>query len=742
MRRLAIVSNRLPTSVSKREGKLIYQPSIGGLATGLGSFYKSYQGMWIGWPGINAERLNKKGKEEVKVSLAEEDCHPVFLSKREVENYYYGFSNKTIWPLFHYFTQYTTYNQNLWNAYKRVNESFCNAVLEVAGPKDTIWIHDYHLMLLPELIREKLPRATIGFFLHIPFPSFEVFRLLPWREHVLNGLLGADLIGFHTYDYVQHFLNSVRSLLGYEYSFGQINAEKFLVKTDAFPMGIDYQEFSSAAHIPEVQREKERIRKKVGDRKVILSFDRLDYTKGIPQRLEAFDFFLENNPEYRGKITLILLAVPSRTKVAQYKMLKQLVDELVGRINGKYGTIDWMPIWYLYQKLPFRNLIALYNAADIALITPLRDGMNLIAKEYIATKHDSKGVLILSEMAGAAKELGEAIIVNPNNRREVAKALKAALTMSVDEQLEHNEVMQNRLERYDVKRWATDFIDSLLEVKKAQKQLRARKLTSDIRDTLIKDYGNSSKRLILFDYDGTLVPFTGNPLKAKPTPGLLDVLGVINSDARNEVIIISGRAQETLDKWFGSLGLGLIAEHGVWIKEGESDWCMMEALRNDWKDEVRPILEFYVDRTPGSFIEEKGFSLVWHYRKSDVALGSVRASELKNNLLHFTANLNLDILEGSKIIEIKNSGINKGRAANRWIDKCKWDFILAAGDDWTDEDLFEVLPKSAYSIKIGLGPSRARFYFNSSEDVGELLQKMATSGTADSAHNPACKNNR
>lgn len=726
MERLIIVSNRLPASITKRRGKITFQPSVGGLATGLGSFYKSQHGIWIGWPGINAERLSKQGKDEVRTRLAQEDCHPVFLNRHEVENYYYGFSNKTIWPLFHYFTQNTIYENNLWDAYERVNKTFCDAVVEIAGPKDTIWVHDYHLMLLPRLIREKLPHAAIGFFLHIPFPSFEVFRLLPWRKELLKGLLGADLVGFHTYDYVQHFLNSVRALLGYEYSYGQINADGFMVKADTFPMGIDYQEFADIVDTPAVKREIKRIRGKVKDWKVILSVDRLDYTKGIPQRLEAFDSFLEKNPQYKEKITLILLAVPSRTKVIQYRVLKQLVDELVGRINGKHGTIDWMPVWYLYRSLPFRTLVALYSIADIALITPLRDGMNLIAKEFIATKTDGKGVLILSEMAGAAKELGEALIVNPNNSGAVSKALKQALTMPEAEQVEHNRVMQNRLKRYNVERWAVDFKDNLMDVKRAQQELQTKRLSKKLKEELIADYRRSAKRLILLDYDGTLVPFAGQPQKAKPTAALLQILEALANDPKNSVVIISGRNQSNMEDWFGQLNLKLIAEHGVWIKDNGQNWQVIDTLSDGWKQEVWPILERYVDRTPGSFIEEKEFSLVWHYRKSDVELGSVRASELKNNLWHFTANLNLDIMEGSKVLEIKNSGINKGRAASRWVSANEWDFILAAGDDVTDEDLFEAVPDFTYSIKVGLSPSKARFYLNSLMEVRQLLKEMTT----------------
>ncbi len=729
MGKLLIVSNRLPISVvKKRGGKLGFQGSAGGLATGLGSFYKSYQSLWIGWPGVTLEKITEEKKEEIGEKLTAESCSPIFLSQEEFENYYYGFCNKTIWPLFHYFPLYTIYDENFWEAYKRVNEAFCDVVVEVAEPGDIIWVHDYHLMLLPKLIREKLQDTTIGFFLHIPFPSFEIFRLLPYRNEILEGLLGADLVGFHTYDYVRHFLDSVSRILGYEHSFCQIATSNRVIRADTFPMGIDYERFAKARENPEVQKEINEIREKAGkadERKIILSIDRLDYTKGISQRLEAFDLFLEQNPEYKEKVSLVLVANPSRTGIEHYMWLKKEVDELVGKINGKHGTIAWMPVWYMYRFLSFNPLVAFYNLADVALITPLRDGMNLIAKEFTATKTDGKGVLILSEMAGAAKELGEAIIVNPNNKEGVAEAIKEALEMPDEEQIERNSIMQNRLKRYNVMLWARDFMERLSQIKEVQQELHARRLTYETQKKLISNYLESNKRLILLDYDGTLVPFAKEPEKAKPDEEILRLLKALAQEPENDVVIISGRDKETLEKWFGSLNAGLVAEHGVWIKEKkEGTWEMIEPLMNDWKEEIRPILELYMDRTPGSFIEEKDFSLVWHYRKADPELASVRSRELKDDILHLTANLNLGVLEGSKVIEIKNTGINKGRIALHWLSKEKWDFILAIGDDWTDEDTFDVLPESAFSIKVGLGPSRARFNLDSVTNVRLLLEEV------------------
>jgi trehalose 6-phosphate synthase/phosphatase len=441
--------------------------------------------------------------------------------------------------------------------------------------------------------------------------------------------------------------------------------------------------------------------------------------------LEAFDLFLDRNPRFKRRVILVLLVVPSRTRVEHYTQLKKQVDALVGEINGKHGTIGWMPVWYLYRSLPFHPLAALYSLADVALVTPLRDGMNLVAKEYTTTKVDGKGVLVLSETAGAAQELGEAIIINANNQHEIARALETALEMPEQEQIERNRVMQQRLRRYDVVQWANEFTDKLLTAKKLQHEMQAKELNYETQRRLTRDFQNSAKALLLLDYDGTLVPFSPKPAQAVPGARLLKLLEKLSKNHRTEAVIISGRDKNTLEEWFGGLNLGLVAEHGVWIKEKGGGWETIETLTSDWKKEVHPILESWVDRTPGSFVEEKEFSLVWHYRKASPRLGELRARELINNLSNTVASLNLQLLEGNKVVEVKNAGINKGRAALRWISREKWDFILALGDDWTDEDTFKALPSTAWSIKVRFGTSAARFSLSSPSEATSLLRRLA-----------------
>jgi trehalose 6-phosphate synthase/phosphatase len=735
MQKILIVSNRLPLKINTDKDSVNIKASVGGLATGMKSIYKSFESRWIGWPGIVDEDIKNDVRPAIIEAVKKEKCLPVFMNKKELDLYYYGFSNKTIWPLFHYFTQYVEYDKDFWNSYVRVNEKFAEVILDNIEGIDKIWIHDYHLLLLPKLIREKHRELPIGFFLHIPFPSYEVFRILPWRKEIIEGMLGSDLIGFHIYDYQRHFLSSVRRLLGYEIVLNQITLENRIAKVDAFPMGIDYDKYyNSAVKLSQKSiKDKSKIRQEIDkfflmapDRKLILSIDRLDYSKGISHRLIAFEYFLDNYPEYREKVTLVLLAVPSRINVAQYKYMKREIDELVGKINGKYATINWTPIWYFYRELSFENLIELYTSCEIALITPVRDGMNLVAKEYIASQINGKGVLILSEMAGAAKELSDAIIINPNNKEEIASALEQAVNMPEEEQRSKIRTMQNILKRYNIVRWAQDFIRSLDNVSKIRNRYLAKKINDSIEKQILKSYSKARSRILFLDYDGTLVGFRTRPELAAPDKELYKTLDNLARDASNEVVLISGRDRNTFESWFGNKNFTLVVEHGVWIRRPDNRWRMVEQMNNEWKELIRPSIEFYVDRTPGTFIEEKNYSIAWHYRKADHELGALRALELKDQLTSLIGNYNLEILEGNKVIEIKNSGINKGRAALHLLSDREVEFIIAIGDDWTDEYLFAELPGNAITIKVGIANTMARYNVESISNVRSLLQKMTS----------------
>jgi trehalose 6-phosphate synthase/phosphatase len=731
--RLVLVSNRLPVKVEWNDGDLNLNATAGGLVTGLSSFLASLdqsslaikEHLWVGWPGVSVDTARQRRVADAL--LVNHQAYPVFLSPEEMDQFYLGFCNNTIWPLFHSFPSFTAYDESLWQTYKRVNERFCDALLEVVRPDDVVWVHDYHLMVLPQLLKQRMPSLRIGFFLHIPFPSYEIFRLLPaiWRKDILNGLLGADLIGFHTYDYTQYFLQSVLRILGNGHNIGQILLPERSVKADTFPMGIDYEKFAGAAAAPDVLAEIDRVRSSLGDVRIVLSVDRLDYTKGILNRLEGFDQFLDQHGRWHGKIVLALVVVPSREGVGQYDQMKRQLEELVGRINGKHGSLGWTPIMYQYRNLPFVQLVALYAMSDVALVTPLRDGMNLVAKEYIAARRSGNGVLILSEMAGAAKELGEAVLINPNHCGEIASAIAQALDIPQDEQVRRMRVMQARLELSTVHRWASDFVHETIASAVVRNKMETERLEGKIATMLVKAYQRSHHRLFLLDYDGTLVPFVKEHAKALPGGKVLSLLARLAGDPANRVVIISGRDRHTLEQWFGNLPLQLVAEHGFFRKAPGEDWRTTKALPGGWKQRLQPILNLFADRLPGASVEEKEYSLVWHYRAADPEQGEPVAHELVDNLNALTGNVDIQIMQANKAVEIRVAGINKGTTAREIIAAGEYDFILAIGDDRTDEDMFAVLPEDGYSIKVGAARSLASYNCAEVDDVLHLLTAMA-----------------
>jgi trehalose 6-phosphate synthase/phosphatase len=723
MGRLVIISNRLPVTVNERKGKLNIRPSIGGLATGLNSLRKTYEVIWVGWPGMAVNKPSQK--KAISKILQELKMYPVFIDSSKFNNYYGGFSNSTLWPLFHYFQQYTDFVSRTWTDYKDVNEIFANMVAKIARNDDIFWVQDYQLMLVPELLRTKYPKATIGYFHHIPFPSYELMRTLPWRDALMRGVLGADLVGFHTFDYVRHFASATSRILNYDdHYLGRIRFQNRIVDIDSFPMGIDYERFANAINDPETKKEVERYAKEIKGEKIILNIDRLDYSKALPQRLRAFDLFLSKYPNYRRKVSMLVILVPSRDNVGRYRELKGEIDRIVGYINSKYGRIDWTPIHYYYRSIKFSRMVAWYKLAPVALITPYRDGMNLVSKEYLACKADGKGVLILSEMAGSSKELIGALHVNPNNTEDIADTLHRAFQMPEKEQIERVRKMQKVLKRNNINFWSEHFLERLHEVHAASLANYERYFNIKIEKQLLRKYKKSKPRLILLDYDGTLADFHAHPGLASPSTQVYELLKILSNNPDNSVVLISGRDKNFLDKWFGALPLDMVAEHGAWFRKDSKKWQKYAKLGIAWKEDLRPIFSQFTDRTPGSFLEEKNYSLAWHYRTTDPGLVELRKHEFMDKLGHAITGKNLQIMEGNKVLEVKNVEINKGTAANRWLAEKTWPFILAIGDDYTDEDTFEVMPDHAFTLKVGFHETAARYNITAVEDVQQLLTKI------------------
>lgn len=724
MSKTIIVSNRLPVKLIEQKGEYSLTVSEGGLATGLGSVHSQSDNVWIGWPGM--EIIDQKVQSKITSDLEEKNLKPVFLTQDEINQYYEGFSNETLWPVFHYMPTYARYLQSYWDSYAAVNRKFMEKVMEIADPEDVIWIHDYQLLLLPGMIRAVLPDITIGFFQHIPFPSYELFRLIPWRLEILEGLLGSDLIGFHTFDDARHFVNSTRRLMSsVAVSSNEINYNDRSIIVDSFPMGIDSKRFESAVSTDAVKEKLQTLNKNFIGIKIILSIDRLDYSKGILQRLQAFEMFLQKNPEYKGKLLLYMIVVPSRDSVPQYRELRDEIDKFVGSINARYRTIDWQPVYYFYRSFPVEELTALYAKADICLVTPMRDGMNLVCKEYVASRQNNDGVLILSEMAGASKELIDALIVNPNNIGSITEAIVEALNMPAEEITRRMKSMKDIVMKFNTAHWVKLFMNKLNEVKQMQLSMYAKRINHSTRQTIRRFYGNATQRILFLDYDGTLVGFRTNIEMAAPDEELFKLLKQLTSDPSNRIVIVSGRDPKFLEKWFGELDVDLISEHGAWTKTRHNNWLSVPGLNAQWKKDIYPVLESFSDRTPGAFIEEKDFSLVWHYRKVDESLAELRTNELMNTLRYLVEDKGLQILPGNKVVEIKNIEINKGKAVMGFVQDGKYDFIMALGDDYTDEDIFKVLPNTAVTVKVGSHVSLARYYTGDFRDVRNLLNELS-----------------
>jgi trehalose 6-phosphate synthase/phosphatase len=732
MGRLIIISNRLPFSIDREGDKVALRQSSGGLVSAIKSYFENTRDtgtneitekLWIG-----VADFPQKDLELVHEELAGADFTivPIFVNKIQYKDYYNGFSNSVLWPLFHYFPSLADYQTHYFDAYHNVNKAFADKLLPLLKPDDIIWIHDYQLMLLPEMIRAERANATIGFFLHIPFPSYEIFRLLPreWKTSLLRGVLGSDLVGFHTHDYAQHFMQSVKMILGVDSYFHSIQYQDRLVKADLFPIGIDYNKFNKACSDPENRKYYDEISHNFEGRKIIFSVDRLDYTKGLMDRLNAFDYFLNQYPEWQEKVVFILNVVPSRDEIPAYLERKKSIEEKIGTINGKFSSMSWQPVIYRYNHIPFHELTALYYLADVALITPLRDGMNLVAKEYVATCSNRRGVLILSELAGASNELNEAIQVNPTDIIDVSNAINWALTMPAEEQEHRMALMQQRLLDYDVVKWVSDFLDQLKSVKQEQLKQRTKLLDDKVIAQIHLHYQMAETRCLLLDYDGTLVPFARVPAEAGPSDRLNDLLDRITSDKKNHVVIISGREGDILEEWLGEYPVSMVAEHGASFKMRNEQWQQTVAIPDQWKNELRPIMQMFVTRCVGSFIEEKKNTIAWHYRNTHPELGFTRSRELINNLSQLLQNTMLQVIDGNKVVEVRMAGFDKGVMALRIVNESSPEFILCIGDDTTDEDMFKALSERAYNIKVSSGATAAQYTVFSQQKVLQLLEEL------------------
>lgn len=731
--RVVVVSNRLPVSLKRGGAIWSTKATAGGLATAMQPILERSDGIWIGWSGEASSDTCESRASILKEWADKYRYFAVDLDQETAHGFYEGIANQVLWPLCHHFPSMLRFEPEHWRAYVRANEIFRDEILKHVRANDIVWIHDYHFLLLPQMLREIVPDISIGFFLHVPFPSSSVFRILPRREELLRGMLGADYLAFHTHRYLQHFRTSILRLLGLTSQMEWVEVDRRTIKLDALPIGIAPHQFNELlTKSPGTKKQLTELKQRFGFCKIILGVDRLDYTKGIPERLRAYRKFLHDFPEWRGKVVLIQVAVPSRERVPKYTRLRREVDELIGEINGDWSTPNWSPITYLRRSLPQAELAALYAAADVALVTPLRDGLNLVAKEYVACKSSGDGVLVLSEFAGAAAEMGEALLVNPYDEETLSLAIERALTLGETEKRERMMALYRRVHKNNVFTWGERFIKNLTRAAQTRSEQQQGEPVPLISDQLICAFTKAQSRLLLLDYDGTLAPFAALPQNAVPSPHVINLLERLGRDEHSTTAVISGRSRSDLERWFAGIpNLWLAAEHGavIWSPISQT-WEQPHPTDSDeWKHRVQPILEHFVDRTPGSFIEEKEFSLVWHYRMADPEFGDWLANDLVANLNQMLADAPVKAVKGQKTVEVKSLWANKGQVCSRLLRLDHMpDFIMAAGDDVTDEDLFARLPDSAWTIHVGRNRSKAKYYLANPDEMVTLLTELLESG--------------
>ena len=535
---------------------------------------------------------------------------------------------------------------------------------------------------------------------------------------------GADLVGFHTFGYVRHFKSAVLRLLGYESDMNFIYHEGGNTSANVFPIGINASKFLEELQSKPFIQKKKRFTEIYKDKKIVLSVERLDYTKGIRRRLDAINTFLQSYSD-KNSIAFIFICVPSRGEVREYRLFIEEVESLVGKINGMHATVENIPIHFIHRSINFHELCALYNLADVALVTPLFDGMNLVAKEYVVCQNEGRGMLVLSEFAGAADELFGAEIVNPYNTNQLVSTLHHVLTMNKEEKYKRMDFMRERVIKYDATYWANSFLSALKQVERVSVQALT---AADTMDEIVEAFKGKQAFAFFLDYDGTLREFENVPGAASPTKEVFSILENLVAVEGVDLFIISGRKREDLEKWFTDFPCTLIAEHGLVYREpGDTSWAhIVEPQEQTWKSDILSLFHRYEGMAPGSLTEEKSASVVWHYRRCDPEFGKIKANQLLEELYEIPSNLPLEVHQGQKMIEVSSIYVNKGTGVHFFSDKKHYDIVFCAGDDYTDESMFQLELSNQINIKVGLGTTRAAWRVKDPKKLHQLLRNIAT----------------
>ena len=691
-KRLVVVSNRLPFAVAEVDrsgGSVGVVRSPGGLTAAVEPALRRTGGTWVGWPGPlrRGQALPPLGDETYSVA-------PVRLTKEEVRLYYLGFSNRTLWPLLHSFPTRMELDHEDWSAYEAVNRRFAQAASDAGDDDALFWIHDYQLTRVAAHLRRLRPGARIAFFLHVPFPSYDLFRILPWDRELLRGLLACDLVGFHCPGYAANFLDCVERLLGarIDRDAGQVEHGERTVRVGVFPLGIDYELFERRARAASrsVARREHRI---------VLGVDRLDYTKGLPEKILAFARLLDSHPEHHERVVLLQIAEPSRSDVAEYQKLKREVDELVGSVNGRLGTSGWTPVQYLQRSFDPAELAGLYRDASVALVTPLRDGMNLVAKEYVACQVDDPGVLVLSRLAGAAETMYEAIRVNPYNRDAVAESLHQALGMDPVERTARMRALQRRERTFNVHAWFDTFVRAA-----SGPPSRIGPVRSEDVARWIGRYVSARCLALFLDYDGTLTEIVDDPAGAVLSASMREALAACAARADTEVTVVSGRVLDDVRTRVDLPGLAFAGNHGLEI-DGPGIARFEHPDLHHFESRSRQLARSLRERgESGVWVEEKGASLTLHFRGAEPARHAPIAEEARRRIRE----AGFEPRDAICAVEARPPlGWDKGRAVLHllrerhgpaWSEEWR---VVYAGDDETDEDAFRVLQGLGITFRVG-----------------------------------------
>jgi len=729
MSRWLTVANRLPFSFDPETGEV--KRASGGLVSALSGVKKNCQRIWVGCAPENIDRheWSKTLKQFETASPQDWRYHPVFVDKHDYDRYYNGFCNDVLWPLLHYQSDLVSFTRESWETYRTVNQRIAEEILSIAEDDDLIWVHDFHLFLVPEFIKREKPHARVGFFLHVPFPTSELFRQLPMREEILESVLASDLVGFHDYSYLQHFCSAVLRILGHESEFFTIRGRHRTTRLGVFPVSIDTEHFMTKARDEKIRALSHEIKPPLF---TFLGVDRLDYMKGIELKLEAMRTFLRKYPHAREKVRLVQVAVPTRQGVPSYVKLAQDTARIVGEINGEFSTPTWSPIQYIHSSVSNDELVALYQSADALIVTSKRDGMNLVALEYIACQdEENPGVVLLSEFTGASSTLSHAIRINPWDFDGTADKMKIAMEMPRQEKHFRITSMQKFLRRYTATDWATRFITKL-EAADPIPQRVPEIISSDresitrVRDMILE---HKPERLLVFlDYDGTIVPIEDSPeLASLPSSLREEIRALVHRYPWLKLVVISGRDSQFLQSQFEGVPIMLGSEHGAKFFDPEQNrWRRrIHRSRSSWYSIALEIVSDYARHVPRSFVEKKNFSIAWHYRQSPSDYAEAQARKLAQELELGLANLPVSIIRGKKVIEIRAIEANKGDFARSVYEtQLPGTYTLAIGDDNTDEDMFRSLKGRGISIHVGNEESDADLALTSQSQVWPFLRGL------------------